>query len=90
IGERIVGVSVAAGESGLDNGFNLLETAFAPVSEDDGGLDELARRATRELHDASRALEAEGAVLLNASEHPDCTLDPSWYATVHVPRPIYR
>ncbi|WZB77357.1 glutamate-cysteine ligase family protein [Achromobacter insuavis] len=35
-------------------------------------------------------MEAEGAVLLNASEHPDCTLDPSWYATVHVPRPIYR
>ncbi|MFP3617018.1 hypothetical protein SB778_44015, partial [Paraburkholderia sp. SIMBA_050] len=47
IGERVVGVSVAAGESGLDNGFNLLETAFAPVSEDDGGLAELARRATR-------------------------------------------
>lgn len=87
---RIVGVSVAAGESGLDNGFNLLETAFAPVSEDEGGLDELARRATRELHDARRALEAEGAVLLNASEHPDCTLDASWYAAVHVPRPIYR
>ncbi|MFM9870237.1 glutamate-cysteine ligase family protein [Achromobacter xylosoxidans] len=90
IGERAVGVSVAAGESGLDNGFNLLETAFAPVSEQEGGLAELARRITRELRDACAALQAEGAVLLNVSEHPDCTLDPQWYAAVHVPRPIYH
>lgn len=34
---KTVGVSVAAGESGLDNGFNLLETALAPVSEEEGG-----------------------------------------------------
>lgn len=90
IGTRAVGVSVAAGESGLDNGFNLLETAFAPVSDAEGGLNELARRVSRELHDASTALAAEDAMVLNASEHPQCTLDPSWYASVHVPRPIYR
>ena len=90
IGARAVGVSVAAGESGLDNGFNLLETAFAPVSDAEGGLNELARRVSRELHDASTALAFEDAVVLNASEHPQCTLDPTWYASVHVPRPIYR
>ncbi|SEJ51557.1 glutamate-cysteine ligase family protein [Achromobacter sp. NFACC18-2] len=87
---RDVGVSVAAGESGLDNGFNLLETAFAPVSEREGGLAELGRRVRRELDDAQAALEAEGATVLNVSEHPACTLDPAWYASVQVPRPIYR
>lgn len=90
LGGRAVGVSVAAGESGLDNGFNLLETAFAPVSEAQGGLAELARRASRELRDACEALAGEDALLLNVSEHPDCTLDPRWYAAAHVPRPIYR
>ncbi|SSW69841.1 hypothetical protein AVE30378_03690 [Achromobacter veterisilvae] len=87
---RDVGLSVAAGESGLDNGFNLLETAFAPVAAAEGGLAELARRARRELEDAQLALEAEGATVLNVSEHPACTLDPGWYARVQVPRPIYR
>ncbi len=90
IAGQVVGVSVAVGESGLDNGFNLLETAFAPVSEQEGGLNELARRVTRELQDATTALAAEDAVVMNASEHPQCTLDPSWYASVYVPRPIYR
>jgi gamma-glutamylcysteine synthetase len=90
IGETVVGLSVAAGESGLDNGFNLLETAFAPVSQAQGGLAELGRRVALELETAAEALEAEGAVLLNVSEHPACTLDPDWYAAVQVPRPIYR
>lgn len=90
IGGRTVGVSVATGESGLDNGFNLLETAFAPVSEEEGGLAELARRVRHELADARAVLCEEDAVILNASEHPQCTLDPAWYASVHVPRPIYR
>lgn len=85
-----VGVSVAAGESGLDNGFNLLETAFSPVSASEGGLAELGRRVRRELEDALQALDAEGATVLNVSEHPACTLDPAWYAKVQVPRPIYR
>ncbi len=90
IGGRDVAVSVAAGESGLDNGFNLLETAFAPVGAAEGGLAELARRVRQELEDAQRALAAEGATVLNVSEHPACTLDPQWYARVQVPRPIYR
>lgn len=90
IAGRDVGVSVAAGESGLDNGFNLLETAFAPVSAQQGGLAELGRRVRRELEDALLALDAEGATVMNVSEHPACTLDPGWYAAVQVPRPIYR
>ena len=28
-------------------------------------------------------------MLLNASEHPACTLDTEWYRRVRAPRPIY-
>jgi hypothetical protein len=90
LGERAVGVAGPDGESGLDNGYNLLETAFAPVAGGPGGLDRLAACAERELHDVRQALAAEGALALNVSEHPDCPLDPDWYRAVRVERPIYR
>lgn len=87
---RIMGVVGGHGESSLDNGYNLLETSFAPVTGGAGGLDRLAERVGGELRDVRLALDAEGATLLNASEHPDCSLDPDWYAAVRVDRPIYR
>ncbi|MGB3289880.1 MAG: glutamate-cysteine ligase family protein, partial [Burkholderiaceae bacterium] len=90
-GGRCIGLHTDAAECGLDNGFNLLETALAPV-DDDGpqGLNRLAALAHQELADTLRALEADGACILNASEHPDCPRDAHWYAKVCVPRPIYR
>jgi len=87
---RAVGVSGSHGVSSLDNGFNLLETSFAPVAGDAGGLDRLAECIARELRDVGQALEAEGAALLNAAEHPDCPLDTDWYAAVRIDRPIYH
>lgn len=87
---REAGVVTEEGESGLDNGHNLLETAFAPVPGGEGGLDRLAARVARELQEAQEALEAEGAALLNASEHPDCPIDERWYSAVRAERPIYR
>lgn len=90
IGEVAVGVSGPLGESGLDNGFNLLETAFAPVAGGAGGLDRLDAAVREELADVRTALAADAAFVLNASEHPDCTLDEDWYRRVRVPRPIYR
>lgn len=90
IGGRVAAVRGPDGESGLDNGYNLLETSFAPVAGGPGGLDRLAARIVAELRDVRQALEAEGAALLNAAEHPDCTLDPGWYEAVRLDRPIYR
>ena len=87
---RVMGVVGSHGESSLDNGYNLLETSFAPVPGGAGGLDRLAECIGRELQDVRQALGAEGAALLNASEHPDCSLGPDWYAAVRVQRPIYR
>ena len=90
LGGQVAGLVTAEGNSGLDNGFNLLETAFAPVAGGPGALDRLAARVTQELRDASQALAKEGAALLNASEHPDCTLDMAWYTATRAERPIYR
>jgi hypothetical protein len=87
---RTVKLSSPLGDSGLDNGFNLLETSFSPVREDEGGLDVLAARVDRELRDVLAALEADGLILLNASEHPARTPDGEWYGRAGVPRPIYR
>ena len=40
--------------------------------------------------DARAALAAEDAVLLNASEHPACTLDTEWYRRVRAPAHLRR
>ncbi len=87
---RCVGVSTRQAECGLDNGFNLLETALAPVQGGRGGLDRLARASYQELADSLQALKADGACVLNASQHPACARDNSWYERVCVPRPIYH
>ncbi|MFY0478497.1 glutamate-cysteine ligase family protein [Achromobacter marplatensis] len=89
LGERPNAVLGRLGNSGLDNGYNLLETAFHPVTGGLGGLDRLAANVWREIEDVQTALAAEDAVLINASEHPACSLDPDWYRLVCVPRPIY-
>ena len=68
-GGRDIAVLGEHGVSGVDNGFNLLETSFAPVGPGwrpgPAGPPGMAGTA-----DARAALAAEDAVLLNASEHP--------------------
>jgi len=86
VGTSCAGLRTPVADCGLDNGFNLLETALAPVTT----LDELARRAHQELADSVDALAVEGACILNASEHPACPVDTAWYDRACVPRPIYR
>lgn len=89
LGDRPSAVHGRLGNSGLDNGYNLLETSFFPVSGGPGGLDRLAANVWREIEDVQTALAAENAVLINAAEHPACSLDADWYRLVCVPRPIY-
>jgi hypothetical protein len=86
---RCIGLQTDTAECGLDNGFNLLETALAPVDDGAAGLDRLATLAHRELADTLQALESDQGCVLNASQHPDCPRDADWYAKVCVPRPIY-
>lgn len=87
---RCIGLQTATAECGLDNGFNLLETALAPVDDGPEGLGRLALLSHQELADTLQALEADEACILNASQHPDCPRDADWYAKVCVPRPIYH
>jgi gamma-glutamylcysteine synthetase len=87
---RCVGLQTSVAECGLDNGFNLLETALAPVDAGPEGLESLAALAHRELADTIEALKADNACVLNASQHPACARDAAWYARVCVPRPIYQ
>ena len=50
LGGRVSAIVTRDGESGLDNGFNLLETAFAPIAAGPGGLDRLAALVLSLIH----------------------------------------
>lgn len=89
IQSRPVAVWCDAVDSGLDNAFNHLESALGPFAGGRGGLDRLETAVVSELGDVLDALQADGAVLLNASEHPDCPLDEDFYAVARAPKPIY-
>lgn len=86
---QVVGLVGAHGDSGLDNGFNLLETAFAPIDGEHAGLSGIHAEIVQELTDAQAALEQEGATIINAAQHPDCPLHDAWYGRARAPRPIY-
>jgi hypothetical protein len=90
VGERVTALLTADADCGLDNGYNLLETALAPVQGGAGGLDRLAAVAHQELADTLEALHGDNACVLNVSQHPDCPTDALWYEQVCVARPIYR
>ncbi len=87
---RCVALLADDGEYGLDNGFNLLETSTRPVRRSEGGLLALAGIVNRGCRHVFDALRADTAVVLNASQHPDCPRDLEWYRRVRVERPIYR
>lgn len=87
---RCVAGRTPVAECGLDNGYNLLETALSPVEGGPGGLARLALLAHQELADTIEALQSDEACVLNVAQHPACARDPEWYAKVCVPRPIYR
>lgn len=87
---RCIGLRTEDAECGLDNGFNLLETALAPVSGDLGGLDRLAELAHQEVFDTLRGLSQDGLTVLNSAQHPACSRDQRFYEQVRVPRPIYH
>ena len=85
-GGRDIAVLGEHGVSGVDNGFNLLETSFAPVAARLAAWTGWPARYGGNWPTPA-ALAAEDAVLLNASEHPACTLDTEWYRRVRAPRP---
>lgn len=87
---RCTAINTVHAECGLDNGFNLLETALKPVKGGQYGLDRLARAAHHELNDSLLALQDDGLTIWNMSQHPACSTDPHFYNQRVVPRPIYK
>jgi len=85
-----VGVAHGGGVNGIDNGFNLLETAHAPVDPAEDGLTELETRMQRDLAMVARALAPDGLYLCTLAQHPTAGISAESYAARVAPKTIYR
>ncbi|XKH36716.1 glutamate-cysteine ligase family protein [Azospirillum doebereinerae] len=93
-GGRLMGLYGPDGVFSVDNGFNNLEYAFAPIGRQfghDGGghLNRLARIVRREVNAVLDALADNGAAALNLAEHPATVIDEALYRRIRAPKPIY-
>lgn len=87
---KVVAIQTELADCGLDNGFNLLETALAPVASEAGGLLYLADRLHQELEDTLLALQTDQLTVLNVAQHPYASRNAQCYQWLCVPRPIYK
>lgn len=90
IGDTTVALHSDIGVNGIDNGFNLLETAHAPVPAGQNGLAQLAQAMQRDLSDVVRALATQGLALTSLAQHPTAGTGPEQYARAVAPKSIYR
>ena len=90
ISDIFVGVSTPHGEEGLDNGFNLGESATGPFTQQEGGLTALHEILVKELSDVQTALSKEGATIINMSNHPLGTIVQEYYRRMRAPKPLYN
>lgn len=92
--ERIGDIAVALhsdiGVNGIDNGFNLLETAHAPIPAGRNGLAQLAQAMQRDLSDVVRALDTQGLALTSLAQHPTTGTGAQQYDRAVAPKSIYR
>lgn len=88
-GGRVYGLRSPRGLHSLDNGYNNLESSLGPVPGAQDSLDVLAGLVREELHDVTAALEQEGAMVVNFSEHPWVLVDEEFYRAMRAPRSIY-
>lgn len=92
-GGRHIAVASKAGVTGIDNGFNLLETAHAPIASGPGGigggLDRLARAMRADIDELGRALAVHGLAITSLAQHPTAGTGPDLYRRAVAPRAIY-
>ncbi|WP_413203366.1 glutamate-cysteine ligase family protein [Rhodospirillum sp. A1_3_36] len=86
---HVVALSGPRGVTGIDNGFALLETAFAPLNACPGVMAELEALVARELSEISQVLKGRGAALVNLARHPDAPTDHAAWRRLKAPRSIY-
>lgn len=79
------------GNTSLDNGFNILESALGPlgVAGQPGGLAKLNDWIREEVDDVLNTLAEEDAMLLNFAQHPAMAIDEPTYQRIRAPKPIY-
>ncbi|MCC5986197.1 MAG: hypothetical protein JJT95_00850 [Pararhodobacter sp.] len=86
---RIVALLSAIGVNGIDNGFNLLETAHAAIPAGAGGLDRLGACMRADLQQVLEALGAQGLHLTSLAQHPTAGTGPDQYARAVAPKSVY-
>lgn len=89
-GGKVVGFAHDGGVNSIDNGFNLLETAHAPI---DPGPDALTLLEGKLRADAARvasALAPDGLFICTLAQHPTAGIDPAAYTARVAPKSIYR
>lgn len=86
---RIVALVSPMGVNGIDNGFNLLETAHAAIPAGTGGFDRLDARMRTDLGQVLEALDAQGLHLTSLAQHPTAGTGSEQYARAVAPKPVY-
>ncbi|GAB6059311.1 glutamate-cysteine ligase family protein [Desulfonatronum parangueonense] len=86
---REYGLRSQRGLHSVDNGFNNLESSLGPVAGGANSLFDLAAMIRQEIRDVSAALDREGAMLVNFSEHPAVSVDEDFYFAHRAPKAIY-
>lgn len=93
LGGRVVALASTAGVTGIDNGFNLLETAHAAQPAGPGGpgggLARLAQAMRRDLAELRSALAEEGLGLTALAQHPTAGTGAALYRRAVAPKAIY-
>ncbi|MCO0614910.1 glutamate-cysteine ligase family protein [Lutimaribacter sp. EGI FJ00015] len=89
LGARTVAISSPLAVNGVDNGWNLLETAHAPVPAGRGGLTVLARRMRDDMVDVGAALAVQGLRLTSLAQHPTAGCGAELYRRAVAPKPVY-
>jgi gamma-glutamylcysteine synthetase len=90
VGSVTIGIQTTHGETGLDNAFNLGESALGPEPLDTAhtGIDTLNTIVRQEIQDVQGALAPQGAQLLNMSNHPLTPISAASYAH-RAPKAVY-
>jgi len=76
--------------SGIDNGWNLLETAHAPVQAGEGALSLLAQRMRDDIVYVGQALAVQDLRLTSLAQHPTAGSGAELYRRAVAPKPIYH
>lgn len=86
---QLIAICTDYGKTGMDNGFNNLESSLGPVATGERLLTGLHEVIVREMRDVQAALLEENASVINFAEHPDTEITAEYYKKTRAPKRIY-